>query len=200
MPRETQPSWHGGIVWRPGGCVFVVVDDNGGPCTAMDCAGKGLRVHPAYTTHSTGMRVRSPQMARLPTQLPTNVYGCLNGPREARFGGSGGSEGLGFEVWAALGAQICLPYPEASPEPSGPLGTQLAAPAPRPLARSPAPLRSLVLRPPRGPRFAGPFRGGCATEGVLTRDQGFKGSLHRPYGAVRARRKPRVPLRCPGPT
>jgi hypothetical protein len=63
-----------------------------------EARGPSQNVHPAYTTHSTGMRVRSPQMARLPTQLPTNVGGCVNRPPEARFGGSGGSEGLGFEV------------------------------------------------------------------------------------------------------
>ena len=62
--------------------------------------GRSQNVHPAYTTHSTNMRVRSPQMARLPTQLPTNVGGCVNRPPEARFGDSGGSEGLGFEVSA----------------------------------------------------------------------------------------------------
>ncbi len=43
------------------------------------------------------------------------------------------------------------------------------------MERSPARLRSTPLRPPRGPRFAGPFRGGSATSGPLTREQRFKG-------------------------
>lgn len=119
-------TYSGGRQWTPqnGGnphrclrCGERLAAGGRGRCAA-EGRQNGIRVHPAYTTQSTCMRVRSPQSARLPTQLPTNVGACVNRPPEARFGDSGGSEGLGFEVSEGLGPQICSPYPEASSEPS----------------------------------------------------------------------------------